>query len=664
MTSCCCVSYVIRRIPRRFILAVTLATFFVSVYVTLRPVLDVERVAKTKKFRLLSDAEVNSHGIGSDVIEESFGECKRPEMDLWHPSMKQHFVIPEPLHCDDAVGNWIYVENATFRISAAAVQQRQKIMCEYRPLVRINDNAEVLGEPVRPFQDGSTILSDFFEARCLSYKGEVYKNLHAAIKPSQSAIKRARAASLPSNALGLNMLMLGFDSVSRLNWIRNLPNSHAYFSDVLGGVTLEGYNIVGDGTPQALLPILTGKTEEELPEARRGFAGARPVDGHPWIWKRYRDAGYVTQWGEDGATVGTFNYRMLGFDREPVDHYLRPYQHLAETEYHKHNYQYCMGSEPRLNVMLSWIRAFFVAYASLPKFSFLFHSEYSHNSFSTLRLADGTLKKFLADMYTSGYLNNTMLVLMADHGARFVNVRQSQQGKYEERLPYFSIRLPEWFAAKYPRAMENLRRNSKRLTTPFDIHETFMDLINYTDSGLASGRPKRAISLFQDIPQNRTCRQAGIAAHWCTCMDWIETSLGDKRVVQAADHVVKVVNQLTTGQRALCAELGLDSIDAAMKLSPNEQMLKFKQSLDDHGRRGDFTDNMTPTVELYQVSITTRPGGAKYEATVTHETFNGSSWSLNEKDISRINRYGSQPHCISEKLPHLRPYCYCNVQLE
>ncbi len=63
----------------------------------------------------------------------------------------------------------------------------------------------------------------------------------------------------------------------------------------------------------------------ELPEARRGHAGAVNVDGHPWIWKQMRRAGYVTQWGEDGAAFGTFTYRMLGFKYQPVDHYMRPY---------------------------------------------------------------------------------------------------------------------------------------------------------------------------------------------------------------------------------------------------------------------------------------------------------------------------------------------------
>ena len=87
----------------------------------------------------------------------------------------------------------------------------------------------------------------------------------------------------------------------------DIPNiACRYFVEQLGAVVVKGYNIVGDGTPQALLPMLTGRTETELPEARRGFKGARTVDDHPWIWRRLmRERGYATQWGEDGAQIGT-----------------------------------------------------------------------------------------------------------------------------------------------------------------------------------------------------------------------------------------------------------------------------------------------------------------------------------------------------------------------
>ena len=54
--------------------------------------------------------------------------------------------------------------------------------------------------------------------------------------------------------------MFGFDSLSRNMFQRNLPNSYKYLTETLGAIVLEGYNIVGDGTPQALIPILIGNS--------------------------------------------------------------------------------------------------------------------------------------------------------------------------------------------------------------------------------------------------------------------------------------------------------------------------------------------------------------------------------------------------------------------
>ena len=78
-------------------------------------------------------------------------------------------------------------------------------------------------------------------------------------------------------------------------WRTHLTESYKYFTETLKGVVLEGYNIVGDGTLQALLRILTGKTEVEIPEARKAFLGAKKVGDHPWIWKNLTKLGYVTQ---------------------------------------------------------------------------------------------------------------------------------------------------------------------------------------------------------------------------------------------------------------------------------------------------------------------------------------------------------------------------------
>ena len=60
----------------------------------------------------------------------------------------------------------------------------------------------------------------------------------------------------------MNVLIFGLDSMSHMAYQRKLPKTYRYLQDDLGAVILDGYNIVGDATTAALLPMLTGITEK------------------------------------------------------------------------------------------------------------------------------------------------------------------------------------------------------------------------------------------------------------------------------------------------------------------------------------------------------------------------------------------------------------------
>ena len=85
----------------------------------------------------------------------------------------------------------------------------------------------------------------------------------------------------------------------------------------------------------------------------------------------------------------------------------------------------------------------------------------------------------------------------------------------EERLPFLAVRVPDWFRERYPHKAASLRHNSDRLTTPFDLHETLLDVLdmNRPHHNVTTSRP-RGYSFFHDIPDNRTCDDAAIEPHW------------------------------------------------------------------------------------------------------------------------------------------------------
>lgn len=152
----------------------------------------------------------------------------------------------------------------------------------------------------------------------------------------------------------LNVLIYGFDSLSRNSFIRKLPKSYEYLTNQLKGDVLQGYNIVGDGTPQALIPLLTGFNELELPETRKRMANSKYVDeAFPFVWKEYEREGYLTAFNEDIPSVGTFSYRLNGFKNTPTTHYMRTYYLAIEPEIRNYQ-QLCVGKQPRHQVMMNY----------------------------------------------------------------------------------------------------------------------------------------------------------------------------------------------------------------------------------------------------------------------------------------------------------------------
>lgn len=67
-----------------------------------------------------------------------------------------------------------------------------------------------------------------------------------------------RAASQKPTSDQMNVMMIMLDSMSHMSFRRKLPKTYGYLKKNLASTILNGYNIVGDATLAALIPILTG----------------------------------------------------------------------------------------------------------------------------------------------------------------------------------------------------------------------------------------------------------------------------------------------------------------------------------------------------------------------------------------------------------------------
>ncbi len=184
-----------------------------------------------------------------------------------------------------------------------------------------SDFKHIINKPVQ-ILDGGKLDEDeeFFLIRCKSSsKLKVYSGLHARIFKKKPLLhdEVKKRSDQP-----VNVMFLGLDSVSREKWLSNLPRSSLYFLKNMKGFVLNGYNIVGDGTPAAIIPILTSKHEQELPNVLKGTSNASYVDEvYPFVWRDFeRELNYATLYNEDWPHVGVFQYRMIGFKNPPTTH--------------------------------------------------------------------------------------------------------------------------------------------------------------------------------------------------------------------------------------------------------------------------------------------------------------------------------------------------------
>ena len=284
---------------------------------------------------------------------------------------------------------------------------------------------------------------------------------------------------------------------------------------------------------------------------------------------------------------------------------------------------------------------------------------YSHATYSESGMIEPDVLSILKDIKQHGYLNNTLLIVMGDHGSRYDKARAVLQGKLEERLPLFTMTFPKWFRDKFPNIMNNLRINTNRLTSWFDVYATFRHMLSYPDF---PSDVKHGQSLLTEVPISRTCKDANVADHWCPCLRWEPIDHSYTHVQNAALAAVEYMNNANLEYQESaekCTKLSLKDVNYGLLERPNNKILSYSDTRD---LKPIFDKRLKPVhTDLchYQVQFTTSPNNGTYEATVRFH----KSWFIVSKGISRINKYGDQPKCIERKLPHLRKYCMCKRYL-
>lgn len=600
--------------------------------------------------------------------------CRMPSFKVIDQDVDPFIFGVKPIRCGKPLtrsnNNYLWIDlNETEIQDAYGIEYVEKLQCEYQALRRRTDFENEYPKSNQKitfrFGDVVKIPEEFIRVACRigGKKKQIYHDYHFFVRDKQSTSDSNESNEIPNsdknenknkkttNDPPISVMVLGIDSVSRLNFHRRMNESAELLLNDLKAIELFGFNKVADNTYPNLIPTLTGLDENELitaciPTKNDTF------DRCNFIWNTFKEKNYATAYVEDMAALGLFQYLKRGFKDQPTDYSLRPI--LLEMEHHiakqkNANTFLCMGKRRTVDILLEYAQKLISSLSNSLHFSFFWTASYTHDFLNYPALIDDDLAEFLRAMQTSGGLDNLFLVLMSDHGIRWGSFRSTYQGMMEERQPFVFFVPPKNFAVRYPQAMRNLLRNRRRLTTHFDLYETFRDLaqLETIQSKAIKKRAKdlldtdpmpRGISLFLPVPKTRSCYEASIAPHWCTCHEKEELAPTDPRVSEVGRMTVDRINEMIK-LYPQCQRLRLNAVFSANLGTSNTSF----RNVSNH-----FVD--------ITVRLQAKPGLGEFEATA--RIYESKRFELTGT-ISRINLYGKQSYCIDDY--KLKLYCFCDI---
>lgn len=354
------------------------------------------------------------------------------------------------------------------------------------------------------------------------------------------------------------------------------------------------------------------------------------------IWNKFKEAGYVTAYGEDNLRLPDTFTNKFAFKTPPTNHYMRPFFLKGETENKR---LICAGKVSSGQQLLNYALDFANTYRSSQFFGLFWMNSYSHHQHSRPQDADVMMENFFNQLSYTGVLENTFVIALSDHGIRFGDRRLDVESYYDDRMPYLFILPPDIFRERYPPKYKSLAINQFRLVSPYDIHHTLMDikeisLCKNKSSVLLEACPN-CHTMFETVSDNRTCRDIAVHDKWCSCHKLyslpVQDVEGEKSVQTAVSHVQHLSKNAMTKKCYKCMALHLKKII-----------------------RTHFYYHEDKSSIYYVVAFTMTPGNATYEATILLPN-NGRRQMIGP--VNLISPYWGYGQCTIQ--PKKRLFCVC-----
>lgn len=301
--------------------------------------------------------------------------------------------------------------------------------------------------------------------------------------------------SSSNNNLRPNLLLILLDPISRPHFDRSMRKTKATLAE-LDFIRFEKYTAVGPNSGPNQAALYSGITLEKRDQLRKNLKS-----NDEWLWDRLRAAGYVTLKGEDSCIE---NSNMMQSLAPNTTHGSALHGLFCFDAFSRPN---CIGPDLASSILLEYGHQFISTYEKLRKgthtdlrWASFMHFVDSHEDTMLLSATlDPGLSNFLRELHRDAHFENSVVVVTSDHGLHYGPRFSTPQGRKEATEPILFIRIPE--SLKHKVDMDALHSNAHLWTTPFDLHETLLELTQTASS--KEGSTRQGVSLTEHLPPSR-----------------------------------------------------------------------------------------------------------------------------------------------------------------
>ena len=321
-----------------------------------------------------------------------------------------------------------------------------------------------------------------------------------------------------------NILFLYIDAISRPEFLRSMKHTIQFISKYYNSTEKSFYQMMKYQnfiffTQQNVNPMFFG-------ESMFNSNGTS-------ILKHIKKKGYITGHSNNICTRQLYdiednyteNVDYESFDHENIAMMCDPNFYNPENRFTPYMGPYsirrrCLYGRDTFEYIIEYGEKFWETYINEHKFLRLSFQDAHEGTLEVVKYLDVKLAEFLQNFEKKGYLNDTAIFFVSDHGNNmigFYNLFQVEDYVLEKTLGTWFMLLP-----KNKNIDETyLEINQQRMVTPYDIHDTLLDIFGYhINDNVYSRKGKSIYTEINGLERNCDYYSQDIITLWCRCFDF------------------------------------------------------------------------------------------------------------------------------------------------